>query len=499
MNTVTTTDASVPGQPSRTVRAAAALLGIGVFAWLAFGPPSATADPRAARAGAMVALMAILWIGEVLPIHWTACLPLVIAPMFGLFGAQGWTGNFVAALKPYFDPYIFLFAGGMAIAAAMQQWNLHRRVALGVMAGVGTRPPRLLLGFLCATAFVSMWISNTATAAMMLPIGLAVMAQLEEAEGGRRLRHYGMAIMLAIAYGSNIGGIGTKIGTAPNAQFSGFMERLGSEISFLQFLLVGLPFVAMFLPVAWWALWRVGKRERLTGDLGKEVIAAERTKLGPWRRAEVVVIVVFTLAAALWIFGKPLAEVARGWNPRWGSSHVEGAVAVCAALLLMLLRAHGRPVLAPRSLATVPWETLLLLGGGFAMAAAVQASGLSTRLASVLTGLRDMPPIAQLLVASLATVAISAIASNTSTIAVMLVVLKDVVDPSMRDAVLFAATLASSCDFALPAGTPPNAIVFGSGYVSIPRMARLGIGLDLAAALLVALWCRIAVPWVLGG
>jgi sodium-dependent dicarboxylate transporter 2/3/5 len=495
---VTTPDENVPGSPSRALRAGAALLAVGVFTWLAFGPPSATADPRAMRAGAMVALMAILWIGEVLPIHWTACLPLLIAPAFGLFGAADWGGNFLAALKPYFDPYIFLFAGGMAIAAAMQQWNLHRRVALGVMAGVGTRPPRLLLGFLCATAFVSLWISNTATAAMMLPIGLAVIAQLEEAEGGRRLRHYGMAIMLAIAYGSNVGGIGTKIGTAPNAQFSGFMERLGVEVSFLQFALVGLPFVVFFLPIVWWGLWQIGRKERLSGDLGKDVIAGERAKLGPWRRAEVVVLTVFGLAAGLWIFGKPLADVARGWNPRWGSSHVEGAVAVGAALLLMLLRAHGRPVLAPRSLRTVPWETLLLLGGGFAMAAAVQASGLSTQLASVLTGLREMSPMAQLLAASLVTVVISAIASNTSTIAIMLVVLKDVVDPSMRDAVLFAATLASSCDFALPAGTPPNAIVFGSGYVSIARMARLGILLDLAAAVLVALWCRIAVPWVLG-
>jgi sodium-dependent dicarboxylate transporter 2/3/5 len=304
--------------------------------------------------------------------------------------------------------------------------------------------------------------------------------------------------MLAIAYGSNVGGIGTKIGTAPNAQFSGFMERLGVEVSFLQFALVGLPFVVFFLPIAWWGLWQIGKKERLAGDLGKDVIAGERAKLGPWRRAEVVVLTVFGLAAGLWIFGRPLADVARGFNPRWGSSHVEGAVAVGAALLLMLLRAHGRPVLAPRSLRTVPWETLLLLGGGFAMAAAVQASGLSTQLASVLTGLREMSPMAQLLAASLVTVVISAIASNTSTIAIMLVVLKDVVDPSMRDAVLFAATLASSCDFALPAGTPPNAIVFGSGYVSIARMARLGILLDLAAAVLVALWCRIAVPWVLG-
>ena len=490
-------DNSPPGTPSRKTRLVAALAGLLVFLWLAFGPPAMGGDPRAARAGAMVALMAIFWIGEVLPIHWTACLPLVLIPAFRLFG-PGFGDNLLAAIKPYFDPYIFLFAGGMAIAAAMQQWNLHRRIALTVMAGVGTAAPRLLFGFLCATAFVSMWISNTATAAMMLPIGLAVMAQLEEAEGGRRLKHYGMAIMLAIAYGANVGGIATKIGTAPNAQFAGFMERLGVDISFLQFLLVGLPFVILFLPVVWWFLWRIGRQEQLRGDLGRDVIRHQRAQLGPMRRAESLVLTVFALAAGLWIFGKPLTEVARGLDPKWGSAHVEGAVAVAAAILLMLLRAHGRPVLAPRSLRTVPWETLLLLGGGFAMAAAVQASGLSTGLASGLSALREMSPWAQVLAASLATVAISAIASNTSTIAIMLVVLRDAVDPSIRNTVLFAATLASSCDFALPAGTPPNAIVFGSGYVSIARMARVGVLLDLLAACLVAFWCRLMVPLALG-
>ena len=235
----------------------------------------------------------------------------------------------------------------------------------------------------------------------------------------------------------------------------------------------------------------------MAGDLGREVIARERGKLGAMRRAEGMVLAVFGLAAALWIFGKPLAGWVKSIEPSWGSAHVEGAVAVGAALLLMLLRSEGRAVLAPRSLKTVPWETLLLLGGGFAMAAAVQKSGLSTHLASALGALRDLQPMSQILVASLTTVAISAIASNTSTIAVMLVVLYDAVDPAARNSVLFAATIASSCDFALPAGTPPNAIVFGSGYVSIPRMARVGILLDLAAALLVALWCRLVVPLVL--
>jgi len=364
-----------------------------------------------------------------------------------------------------------------------------------------TRPDgsvRCVACFLCATAFVSLWISNTATAAMMLPIGLAVLAQLEHGEGGRRLSHYGMALMLAIAYGSNIGGIGTKIGTAPNAQFSGFMERRGVDISFLQFAAVGLPFVLLFLPVAWWFLARLARRDVLHSQTAGELIAGQRRSLGSLATGERLVLGVFLLTATLWILGRPLTEIVKRSWPSLGSAHVEGGIAVSAALLLLLLRSGGGPVLHPRSLKTVPWETLLLLGGGFAMAAAVQHSGLSKTMAQALEGLRGLPSFAQVLATSLATVAISAIASNTSTIAVMLVVLSDAMDPAIRNTVLFAATLACSCDFALPAGTPPNAIVFGSGYVSLPRMARTGAMLDVLAALVVALWCWLIVPLVIG-
>jgi sodium-dependent dicarboxylate transporter 2/3/5 len=438
----------------------------------------------------------VWWLTEAVPIYWTACVPLVLFPVLGVF-AGGHAENLRGAAAPYVDPYIFLFAGGMAIAAAMQQWNLHRRIALGVMDKIGAEPPRLLAGFLAATAFISLWISNTATAAMMLPIGLALMAQLE-AQVGRRLTHYGMAIMLAIAYGSNIGGIGTKIGTAPNAQFAGFLDRLGTPVSFLQFMVVGLPFVLMFLPVAWWALWRIARREELEGDLGGETLHREIAKLGGMRRGEAVVLGVFLLTAALWILAKPLTtELQARFGKGFGSAHVEGGIAVAAALTLLLLSSGGQRVLHPRSLKTVPWETLLLLGGGFSMAAAVQGSGLSLWAGEQLAVVRGMPPFQQVLLASVVTVAISAIASNTATIAIMLVVLRDAAAPEALNTVLFASTIAASCDFALPAGTPPNAIVFGSGYVTIPRMARTGVMLDLAAALLAGVWCWLVVDRVL--
>jgi sodium-dependent dicarboxylate transporter 2/3/5 len=452
---------------------------------------------RPARAAAIALLMATWWLTEALPIYWTACVPVIAFPLLGVFG-RGFLGDLLATVSPYVDPYIFLFAGGMGIAAAMQSWDLHRRLALAILSAIGAHPRGLLAGVLAATAFVSLWISNTATAAMMLPIGIALVAQLESKQGGKRLERFGMALMLAIAWGSNLGGIGTKIGTAPNAQFAGFLEQRGTSISFLQFGVIGLPFVVVMLPIAWLFLVRMAKGDDWRGD-AREVIRRERRELGPAGRGERVVLTVFALTAALWIGSKPLtAWLAPQVHAfKLGSAHVEGGIAVAAALALMLLRSEGRAVLPLRALGGVPWETLLLLGGGFAMAAGIQESGLSRWMGAELGAIAGLPPLGQILVASLATVAISAVASNTATIAVMLVVLAEAASPAARNAVLFAATIASSCDFALPVGTPPNAIVFGSGYVRIPVMARYGALLDVLAALVAALWCALAVPRLL--
>jgi sodium-dependent dicarboxylate transporter 2/3/5 len=453
---------------------------------------------RPALAAAVAALMAIWWLTEALPIHWTACVPLAIYPMSRVF-APGFAENLGRTVLPYFDAYIFLFLGGMCIAAAMQQWNLHRRIALAIMRAIGTDPRRLLLGILAATAFVSLWISNTATAAMMVPIAISLIAQLESSSGGRRLAAYGASMMLAVAYGSNLGGIGTKIGTAPNAQFASFLYQRGSEISFLEYMAVGLPFVALFLPIVWLVLWRSGRRDAPDAAAGRRALAAEVARMGRMHTGEWVVLAAFLSAAALWIAGRPITH----WlTPRvtWlavSSARVEAAIAMTAALTLMLVRVRGRPVLELRSLRLVHLETLLLLGGSLAMAAAIEASGLSGWLGGQLAVVRGSPAWLQLLVVSATTVALSAVASNVATIAVMLPVVEASVTPELAATALFTATIAASCDFALPAGTPPNAIVFASGYVSVPRMARIGVLLDACAALLAPLVCALLVTRVL--
>jgi sodium-dependent dicarboxylate transporter 2/3/5 len=473
------------------------LAGPAAFAALVFSDtPLARWGERGAEpalAAGLTLWMAIWWISEAVRIEWTACLPLAVLPFSGVHG-DGFGANLRGAVLPYVDPYIFLFLGGMGIAAAMQQWNLHRRIALGVMRVVGTDPRRLLFGLLLATAGVSLWISNTATAAMMFPIGLAVIAEFER-ETGRRLAHYGAALMLAVAYGSNVGGIGTKIGTVPSAQLSGFLAQHGMDVSFLEFMSVGLPFVALMLPVLWLALWRVGRADAPAPEVGRRALASEGARLGAMQRGERVVGAVFLAAALLWILGKPITDALRGAGfAGLATAKVEASIALLASLALALWRVDGRPALAPASLRFVQWETLVLLGGGFSLAAAIEASGLSQWMGAQLAALAGSPPLFQITAASFTTVTLSAFASNAATVAVLLPVLAGSVSPEHVHAVLFAAAFAASCDFALPAGTPPNAIVFGSGYLTIPLMVRTGVVLDVVAALLAALWCWLAVP-----
>lgn len=445
---------------------------------------------RPAYAAAVAALMAVWWFTEALPIAWTACAPLLLYPVLDVFGA-GAGGSAVKAFEPYVDPYIFLFMGGMGIGAAMEQWGLHRRIALHIMRRVGTEPPRLLLGMLIATAAVSLWISNTATAVMMMPIGLALLHQLEAAEGGKRLSFFGAAIMLAVAYGANLGGLGTKIGTATNAIFAGFVaDKLGFEISFLRFMAIGLPFVILFIPLTWAVLWRLARRDVLASHPGREVLDRELAAMGSPSRGERTVAAVFLAAAILWIGSSPireaLAPLVGGGGFKLREKHVESAVAMLAALSLLLLRS-----LSLQSLRKVPWDTLLLLGGSFAMAAGIEGSGLSKWMALQLAALEQLPLLGQLLLASLASVLLSAVASNTATVNVML----NVLPRSLT--VLSVSAMASSCDFALPAGTPPNAIVFGSGYIRLPTMMKVGVVLDVLAAVLLALYAAVYVRHLL--
>lgn len=472
-------------QNARARKLVGFFLGIAAFLALALLPSplhrvEGMGDRPALMAG-IGALMAIWWFTEALPIAWTAAVPLLLFPLLGVYG-KDWRGNLQSTFEPFVDAYIFLFLGGMMLGAAMEQWSLHRRVALHIMRAIGTDPRRLLLGMIVATATASMWISNTATAVMMMPIGLALVTQLELAEGGRRLGAFGAALMLSVAYASNVGGIATKIGSPTNSIFAGFLsEKLGYDIGFLQYMALGTPFMVLFLPVIWLVLWRLGRRDQITSAQGRDVIDRSLADLGAMSRGEKTVAAIFVTAAVLWMFGDLLRGLVATWVPafwegfKFKGKHYEAWVAMGAAFALIATR-----TLSFAQLRRIPWSTLVLLGGSFALASGIEGSGLSVWMTAQLTSLSSLPFAAQLLGVSGATVLLSAFASNTATINVMLNVLP-------RSLSLYgAAVIGSSCDFALPAGTPPNAIVFGSGYIRLPTMMKIGVVLDVAAAVTIA-------------
>lgn len=451
------------------------LIGIAVF--LAFETISLGLSSEARHAAAVSALMISWWFSEALPIHWTALIPLLAFPLLGVT-------SFRRTLEAYLDWNIFLFLGGMGIAAAMERWNLHRRVALNILNALGGGSSRLILGFLCSTGFISLWISNTATAVMMVPIGIAVIKQLEE-ERKEKIPHLALAIMLSIAYAANVGGIGTKIGTAPNVIFCQSAEQAGRAIGFLEFLVIGLPFVFLFLPIVWWRLSREASKDRATKSLGREAISAELRALGPMSAPEKWILAVFFLTATLWIFGKPISQLL-GLS---SSSPFDASVAMVAAFLLWLIPiGRGRRALDLVAVRRIPYSVLLLLGGSFAMAEGLGTSGLVQILGHQTAILASWPGLAAFLVVSLATVALSAAASNTGTTVLMMGILRGAFPSDLSIPIMATATIAASCDFMLPAGTPPNAVVFGSGYVSIRSMIRVGFFLDIAAALLAGFW-----------
>jgi sodium-dependent dicarboxylate transporter 2/3/5 len=466
--------------PNPWVRRVGIALALGVFAFFALVPTELHAIPgfgkRPAYAAATAALMAVLWLFEAIPIAVTACLPIVLYPLLGVFG-RGLAGDAVKAVTPFTDAYIFLFFGGMVIGGAMEEQSLHRRVALHILRAIGTRPRRLLFGMLVATALVSMWISNTATAVMMMPISIALLRELEAGEK-RKLPAFGCALLLSVAYAANVGGIATKIGTATNSIFLGFVtEKMKIDLGFLRYLALGLPFVVLFLPVVWGVLWLHAKDDHIVTERGREVLDREILAMGRLRGPERRVAIVFCFAAFCWIFGdviRPLVTPALSAILRAPAvgKHYEAAVSLIAGGALIATR-----TLRWATFRRIPWSTLLLLGGSFAMAAGIEASGLGMWMAKRFEAVAALPFAAQVGMTALGTVALSAVASNTATMNIAL----NVLPRSLP--VLASAALASSCDFMLPAGTPPNAIVFGSGAIRLPVMMRVGFALDVLAVL----------------
>ena len=479
--------------------------------------PADLAHPAKLTAATAV-LMGVWWMTEAIPIPATALLPLIIFPVLGEDVAVDDVG------ASYGSNIIFLFMGGFLLALAMQRWNLHRRIALRTVRVMGTKPAQMVAGFMVATAFLSMWVSNTATAVMMLPIGVSVLlllpnllsdAAAAEGKAGQPgpdaslkgadpqstevkdaiiKSNFGTALMLGIAYAASIGSLGTIIGTPPNTLLVGYLQEAhGISIGFGQWMLVGVPLAVVMLIITWFLLTKVlfkPEIDEIPG--GRELINKELHKLGPMSTGEKLVLAIFALAALSWVFVPVIFD-----SPPIS----DAGIAMVVGLLLFLLPAgagRGVRLLDWESAVKLPWGVLLLFGGGLALSAQFSSSGLTEWIGESASALGAVPVLLIVVIFTTGIIFLTELTSNTATAATFLPVAGGVALGLGLDPMLLAipVALAATCAFMLPVATPPNAIAFGSGYVTIGQMMRGGLWLNLIGIVLITIVTMTLAVWV---
>ncbi len=458
----------------------------------------ATLDHPAKATLAMLVWMAIWWLTEAVDIRVTALLPIALFPIFGVASIR-------AATAPYASHIIFLLLGGFLIATAIQRWGLDRRIALGILSRVGSSPARIVGGFMLATAFLSAFISNTATTAMMLPIGLSVISLVlfngNPGEDGHPGHAFATCIMLSIAYAASIGGISTVIGTIPNSFVVSFVRDAidapyQQDISFFEWSKIGVPIVLVLLPLSWWLLTKViYKVDTVQLSGSADSLKKKMRSLGAMDYEEKAVLGVFAFTVLMWLGRTPLqhAEISlfgHVFVPLAGLT--DSGIAIFAAVLLFILpaRSHsGQFILQWVDLKNLPWGILLLLGGGLSLAAAVKANGVTEFIGAQAMGLSFLPVFLILLAVISAVVFLTELTSNTATTATLVPVLAAIA-PALGIhpyTLVIPASIAASCAFMLPIATPPNAIVFGSGHISSQQMRKTGIWLNLICLTVITL------------
>ena len=436
--------------------------------------------------------VAIWWITEAIPIAVTSLLPIVLFPLTGALDLKATSTSFG-------HPYVFLYMGGFFIAIAIEKWNLHRRIALNIIRMIGTNTTRIILGFMVATAFLSMWISNTATAVMMLPIGMAIIAQLkdnpETTEDENAI--FGKALMLSVAYAASIGGIATLIGTPPNLVLAGVLKNMyGVELTFATWLKFGLPISILLLIICWVYLTRFAftfRDKSFPG--GRTEIKRQLERLGNMSYEEKSVLVVFLFTAFAWITRSfLLTKILPGLD--------DTIIAIAAAVCLFLLpnQDRSRRLLRWEEAVKLPWGIILLFGGGLAIAEGFTSTGLAEWIGSQMTLLQGIALILLVMILIAAVNFLTEITSNLATTAMLLPILAPMalsidVHPYI---LMVSATVAASCAFMLPVATPPNAVVFGSGYLRIPDMVRTGIWMNILSILLLTIIVYFFLPYLWG-
>jgi sodium-dependent dicarboxylate transporter 2/3/5 len=448
------------------------------------------ANPAVARMAAVAVLMAGWWVTEAIPIAATALLPVALYPLLGIMPGKE------VALQ-YFNSIIFLFIGGFIMALAMQKWNLHRRIALTIIVALGSGQRRIILGFMIATWFLSMWISNTAATMMIVPMAMAIIMQLREQLGREKVGRFSVGLLIGIAYSASIGGMATLIGTPPNLSFARILEMLfpGAEaVTFASWFLFALPLSTVMLLCAWLLLTRVFRDAPWKREPGTDLFNAAYRKLGKLRYEEGVVLLLFTLMVLLWVFRQDIvigSLTIPGWSailltPQYVD---DGTVAILIALALFVIpsRAVRGRLIDWHTASQLQWGIVLLLGGGFALAAGFKGAGLSGWLGGQLTGLQEFPPVVIVLSVCATLTFLTELTSNTATTEMMLPILGSLGTAIHMNPLLLMvpATLSASCAFMMPVATAPNAIVFGTGEVKMKDMIRVGILLNLVGIVLI--------------
>ena len=457
------------------VKPMAVCVGLVLFAIVLALPAPEGMSPEAWRLLAVALLMIAWWITEAIPVAATALLPVALFPIVGATTAG-------EAASPYGDPIIFLFMGGFFLAMAMERWNLHRRIALYIVSRTGSQQHRIVGGFMLATAFCGLWVSNTATAVMMLPVALSV-AKLIESKGGSS--KFPLALMLSVAYAASIGGIGTLIGTPPNALLAGALNRTyGYDIGFAQWMIFGMPIMLVMLLGAWLLLTRVSIRlDRNTIEGADELFQSQLKELGGWSTAERRVATVFVVTATAWIFRSLLQNIIPGLS--------DASIAILAAIALFIIPSgdkDGGGLVNWNMTKNIPWGILVLFGGGLSLSAAVVATGLDSWIGDLLGAYASaLPTFGVVLLVALAVLVMTEFMSNTATAATFIPIVSGLAMSLGENPLLLMvpATLAASMTFMLPVATPPNALVFSSGYITIPQMARHGFLMNILSLLVI--------------
>ncbi len=442
---------------------------------------------------AVAVLMAIWWITEAIPLAVTALLPVALFPLLGVVDGKTISGM-------YFNHLIFLFVGGFLMAFAMERWNLHRRIALRILIFFGISPGRILLGFMLATSFLSMWMSNTATAMMMVPIALSIIMKLEESLGELNMGRYSVGLLLGIAYSASIGGIATLVGTPPNLSFARIVSIIFPEmpeISFADWFIFAIPVTILLFIAAWLLLYLMYKPKNSWQNIQLNDFKKEYDALGKAKPEEKIVMVLFTLLAFLWIFRSGFniqSFVVPGWSGlfKYPSYINDGTVAIFIAIILFIIPSKtekGERLMNWETAKKVPWNIVLLFGGGFALAQGFVDSGLSVWFGEQLAGLANVEP----LVLTLANVGmmsfLTELTSNVATTEMILPILAGLsvsieINPLL---LMIPATLAASLAFMLPVATPPNAIIFGTNRIRVKDMVRTGILLNITGIIIATL------------